>query len=352
MEPPDPSVEPADAATMDQWDSLVAGADGGFVFQTSMWGKFWQRYVGGQPTYWVAKDGDGAIVGLLMVLRKTPAWDVFFERPLGQVILPVMRSVFPILEVLNGPVIIAPDSAAAVNRAFAVHLRGWSTRNGLLRKVIVTSPPSVPDEGIWSEFESYGFHVTRLQTILIDLQKSEEELWRQLHRSARKTVSRAQREGVVVRQMNDMGELRHLYRSVASGRERLGLRTFGFRNWELMWEWLAPADAIQMFVAEAGGHVVACLGVWAFGRMIQEFASVRIEDNSPGGDLLKWEVIQWGRRHGYASYDLAGVNISPEASEKEQKIARYKLKWGGVPASSTRHSSVSGPYWRPEMARG
>ena len=125
--------------------------------------------------------------------------------------------------------------------------------------------------------------------------------------------------------------------SLTEGRTRIGLRTFGFRNWELMWEWLEPIEAVHMFVAELEGQTLACLGLWAFGNTIQEFASVRIVDNSAGGDLLKWEVIQWGRSNGYSSYDLAGVNLDPEASEKEQQIARYKLKWGGAPAFAARH---------------
>ena len=47
------------------------------------------------------------------------------------------------------------------------------------------------------------------------------------------------------------------------------------------------------------------------------------------GDLLKWEVILWGRQQGYSYYDLAGLNPRDDATEKERQIARFKRKWGG-----------------------
>ena len=80
----------------------------------------------------------------------------------------------------------------------------------------------------------------------------------------------------------------------------------------------------------------------------------RLVKVSPAGDLLKWEVIQWGRRQGYGSYDLAGVNLSPDASDKEKQIARHKLKWGGVPVSFSRYSCNLGFPWKrtnPERTR-
>jgi hypothetical protein len=356
-------VEFADSETVEQWDALVSAADGGFLFQTKMWADFWSSYIGGRPSFWVARGVEGSIHGILMELRKSPAWDVFFERPFGSAMLPAMRSVLPIREALGGPLTLPGGCKESVQRAFALHLRRRPSRVGVLRKIIVTSPAALSygaaliDEEASSdrnasEFESCGYGATLLQTLLVDLQKSEDEHWSQLHRSARKTVSRAQRDGIVVRTVTDMSELRHLYEAVIDSRKRMGLRSFGFRNWELMWEWLNPTGAIHMFVAEVADQVLACLGVWAFGKMIQEFASVRIVDKSPAGDLLKWEVIQWGRSRGYDSYDLAGVNLSPDASDKEKQIARHKLKWGGVPVSLSRYSCTLGfPPKRTKLER-
>ena len=207
---PDLLVEPADVETMASWDSLVRTASGS-LFQTTAWANFCESYVGGEPSYWVARCPDGTIAGLRMVLRKSPGWDVFFERMFGRAILPVMRFLIPIHEAHSAPVVVSRKWESQVEHAFASHLRRWASHTGVFRKIVVTRPPQTSAEIDSSAFEASGYNVSRSQTLLIDLKKSEEELWAQLHRSARKTVSRAQREGLRVRRVHDAEELRELY---------------------------------------------------------------------------------------------------------------------------------------------
>ena len=53
-----------------------------------------------------------------------------------------------------------------------------------------------------------------------------------------------------------------------------------------------------------------------------------IENKLYAQELLRWEVIKWGKQNNGRFYDFAGIN--PEGrTPKEEGIFRNKKKWGG-----------------------
>lgn len=333
----------ARADELASWDARVAGSPGGFLFQSTRWGSFWQEYVGGQPHYWVARDGAGHVAGMLMTISEALAWEPLFERPFGGLALGALRRLALRHDARHGPVLLDRRRQDDVLWSFAGHLRDQAAGCRPLSSIRLTTP-IYPTEGPEKVvFEQCGFESTEIYTLCVDLRPEEDALWNGLHRSARKAISRARREGITVRRVHDEDELRHLYTAVQTARRRLGLRTFSYRNWEVMWKWLAPVDAVHVFVAETDGRgPLGVLGLWAFGDMVQEFASVRMADDTTAGDLLKWEAIRWAKLRGRMTFDLAGVNPRPDASEKERQIYQFKGKWGGQLVRYWRHTRCDG----------
>ena len=329
-------VEATDSQ-LEGWDDLVRRSPEGNVFQTRMWGEFWREYVGGTPRYWLAVTETDEPVGLLVALCDAILWEPFFERPLGTVILAVLRRAVCRQHINNGPIVLVPAHRDEVLSAFSDHLAGQSRIHFPITVVTMTTPTAGGADDaaapmyVSDAFRPNGFTVDELYTNCVDLRVEEEVLWSQLHRSARKAVNRARREGVTVRRVESEEEFALLHRHLKEARTQLGLRTYSLRNWTVMWKHLAQGQAAHMFVAQVSDRILAGLGVWSFGRIITEFSSAMTEAGraTTAGDLLKWEVILWGRQQGYSYYDLAGLNPRDDATEKERQIARFKRKWGG-----------------------
>ncbi len=327
----------ASEGQLDDWDDLVRRAPEGNVFQTRMWGQYWREYQGGTPHHWMAVTETGETVGVLLFLCDAFVWEPFFERPLGGPILAGLRRLVRRQHVNSGPLVIAPEYRAQVLAEFSAHLARQSRRVLPMTAVTLTTPVATEadDEGAAADISralcSHGFASKEVYTHCIDLQVEEDDLWNGLHRSARKAVNRARREQITIRRIQGEQELSILHDHVKRARAQLGLRTFSIRNWTVMWDHLGPSEAVHMFVAEGPEGILAGLGVWSFGRTIQEFASALTDAgrSTTAGDLLKWEVILWGREHGYSYYDLAGLNPREDATDKEKQIARFKRKWGG-----------------------
>jgi lipid II:glycine glycyltransferase (peptidoglycan interpeptide bridge formation enzyme) len=169
-------------------------------------------------------------------------------------------------------------------------------------------------------------------TYIVDLRQDVDSLWNNLKKSARKAIRTAREDGITVRRMRSLDELRAYYDFVRRCSPRYGKEAYGFADWERLWRLFRPTGVFETFLAEKSDKPLAGLSVWGYGGNISEFGSYQSEESFReklyGNDLIKWEVISWGVRNGQRTFDLAGVNPEPQ-SPKEQGIRQFKEKWGG-----------------------
>ena len=325
-------VVEADSTDKSDWNRLLVQKKESFVFQSISWGRFVSEYIGSAVTNWLAMDEEDNCVGLMLTVRECRARDKFFERPLQKITMPILRRFAGEVLVLGGPIVLQDSLARDVVTAFANHVTNLVKESGPLAvaKVILPKLSGELESAYGLAFRKFGFAEDIAHTMIIDLTVGEERLYSSLAASARKALRKA-KDDVVVSKISSVDELVPVYEMCKSVRANANLRTFSFENWSRMWEKLGPENAIHMFVARSGEEMLSCLGLWAFNQTLHEFASVQTP-RARGlfcGDLLKWEVMRWGVRNGYVEYDLAGVNCSPDAPEKERKIYQFKRKWGG-----------------------
>lgn len=168
-------------------------------------------------------------------------------------------------------------------------------------------------------------------TIVVDLRKNEEDLWRDLKKTARKAVRRARDDGIRVRKIESLDELRSYSEFASRCAARYGKKVY-LVDFELSWDQLKPHAIYETFVAEMDSEPIAGLSVWGYNGIISEFGSFQSElsysQKLYGADLIKWEVILWAAKQGCRYYDLAGVSPHPK-TEKEAGIRQFKEKWGG-----------------------
>lgn len=186
---------------------------------------------------------------------------------------------------------------------------------------------------IQSLFNQFGYQRRKWATYEIDLNQDEQALWRGLKAAARKSVKKAQRGGLAVKQIQTIDELKtDFYASYHDFESAAGRATNPWSSFEATWR-LDEQKLYRFFTARDGNDkVMAVLGMYIFNSVATEIASSlnpkAFEKKIPAQDLLHWEMIKEAKRAGAERFDLAGVAPKSE-SGKAGRIRQFKEKWGG-----------------------
>ncbi|HET6865344.1 MAG TPA: GNAT family N-acetyltransferase [Solirubrobacteraceae bacterium] len=306
------------AEALAAWENFVnqVGAAAGFL-QTPAWARINAAATGARPVVVEVRDDDGRL----------RAGALCSAGPVGRRILGRRSCV---LTCGDGPVV--PDGDAALlekvldgfahaiadTRAAAVRLSGFPPASGWADQRELTRV-----------FARRGYAVRRWATALVDLTVDPDEMQRRLHRAARKALRRADSCHVAARRCATREEFESLfvrpYAAWSGGDEGFAKRAFA--TWDN-----DDQRRYAFFVACVDGRPVATLGTYRHAGVATEVMSARAPDSDPSipvQDQLHWHVLSEHRASGERLFDVAGFNPAPE-SPKEEGIARFKRKWGGV----------------------
>ncbi len=160
---------------------------------------------------------------------------------------------------------------------------------------------------------------------VVDLQPSEETLWRNISKTSRQNISSAQKDGVVVREGIEMLDaaydlIRETFRrSKMSFMDRDSFRRFALSLGEqckiLATEHKGAAQSYSLIAFSAPS------AFWVYGG--------NIENQHPGAmKLQQWEAIRLCRNLGVGKYDFYGARINPPAGSKQEGINKMKKHLG------------------------
>jgi CelD/BcsL family acetyltransferase involved in cellulose biosynthesis len=156
------------------------------------------------------------------------------------------------------------------------------------------------------------------------LQPSSEELWNNLHSSARRAIQKAERDGVEVRQAESMEDLRAFYEM------HLGVRKLKYRLlaqpylfFENLWHAFIEKGQGALFLALYQDQVIG--GTFFLGwkeRIYYKFnASAPDTLSLRPNDLLIWKGIEYAKAQGYTYFDFGLSDWDQEG------LVRYKMKF-------------------------
>jgi hypothetical protein len=185
--------------------------------------------------------------------------------------------------------------------------------------------------------------------LVVDLTKSEEELWQAVHRKHRSVIRNAVREGVTI--ASGIEHLDTAYNlTLASfmrsanglvGRSRVKAR---LNHDEFCRVAQGLGEYVQVLVAERQG-VPQCAAVIPFsGHSAYYMHGGSVAKPVLGAsNLLQWEAMRRFRELGVRRYNFYGVRIAPESGSKAEGIRKFKERFGG--------QLVSGFMWKLSFRR-
>jgi len=176
------------------------------------------------------------------------------------------------------------------------------------------------------------------QTVVLDLQKSEEELLAGMHEKTRYNIRLAERKGVQVTgyRLPVTGILESFWRLLQETAARDGFHTYERTYYEKLANIRSPDFSNELFFAEYRGQTLACAlinfyrpvsGLQPSGFPAATYlhgASSREHKEAMASHLLHWRVIREAKNRGFRYYDFWGID-----EERWPGLTRFKKGFGG-----------------------
>ena len=292
-----------------QWHEFVLKRDG-HLLQSWGWGEFKSRF-GWEVERLALRDEDsGELLGAAQILVR--------RLPMGSMAY-----------VAKGPVVLSED--ISVWSSLLRTLRDWGRERGVtFLKIEPDWEGEHPLRELFAEWDLRPAEraIQPSTTILVGLERDEEEILKQMKSKTRYNIRLAGRKGVTVREGDD-GDVSLFYELMEETRDR---DLFGIHEEEYYrqaWLTFAPQGRASLFLAYHGVEPLAGLMVFAFGSRAYYLygASSNRRRNLMPNHLLQWRAMLWAREQGCTTYDLWG--IPDEAGEGEEDMEEV-LERGGL----------------------
>jgi peptidoglycan pentaglycine glycine transferase (the first glycine) len=168
-------------------------------------------------------------------------------------------------------------------------------------------------------------------TILIDLERSEDELLAAMKQKTRYNIRLAVKKGVTTRVGGeaDLPAFYALYQATAR-RDGFAIRPFAY--YRDAWRIFSAVGLAQLLMAEVAGELVAGIILLRFGptAYFMYGASGELHRNLMPNYLLQWEAMRWAKAQGCRVYDMWGASSdAPGEGDPLQGVHRFKEGFGG-----------------------
>ena len=317
-------AQPLTAEDDARWDELVIGTGRPHILQSRAWAEL------KSATGWSARryvlDENGQRRGVAQVLTRS--------LPLG-----ISVAYSP-----RGPLVEPRDLAAAI-----VALRDALAADRCAS--LLCDPEAPRDESVLAELRDRGVRrspvfVQPRRTLLMDLTRSDDELFGAMKKKTRQYVHKAERAGVVTEETKDLDRFLVVLRAVAD-REHFGihsrdyfarlLEAFGERAHLLMAR-VGDEDCGALLVSRLADRAWELFGGWSGAHT-----------EARPFYLLKWRSMMRMRALGAKRYDMWG--LAEGADDPLAGVENFKLGFGGeiaewIGALETPVRAVLYPVWQ------
>lgn len=174
---------------------------------------------------------------------------------------------------------------------------------------------------------------------VLDLTRSENELWAGVHHQHRNLIRRAKNSGITVEWSPDLADEAHSL--MAATMARSGLAPLGATTLGRIVRTLG--EHVDVGVARAGASAQACVVVpWSGHGAYCLYAGTVDSPATGASHLLQWEAMLRAQARGVERYDLMGVRLRADPESKFEGIKRFKRHFGG--------ELVTGCLWKMSLS--
>jgi len=307
---------------LNQWNDFVIKHPLGNIFQTPEMYEVYLKTKNYEPIL-VTVINNNEIKGILL------ACNIKENRFLGSL---TSRSI-----IIGGPLIKNNDSLILTQL-----LKKYEQK--IKKKVVYSQIRNLVDtSNLKQTFIDNGFDYDEHLNILINLEKSEQELWDAMTRDRKKSIKKGQKELEVklISYENNEYQIDSIYNLLRVVYKRVRLPLPSKEYFLNVMKSLYPKGYIKIFGAYKYNVLVGVRLVLCYKRLIYDWYAGANDDflEYRPNDTLIWNILKWGRENGYKQFDFGGAG-KPNVP---YGVRDFKIKFGGEMVCFGRYQYVFKP---------
>ena len=176
---------------------------------------------------------------------------------------------------------------------------------------------------------------------IINLNKSEDEIWTSMHRKRRYGVRKAKKNNVVIKEAEGYNDLNAFYKLLEETSANAKIPIKDFKLFCNIHEILVPKGLAKIFLASYNGIYIAGILVLTYNNVIYDWyaCSTRKFVHLYPNEYLVWHVLSWGANNGYSTFDFGGAGNPDE----KYSVRDFKKKFGGKLVNYRKYTKVIKP---------
>ncbi|SFM56961.1 lipid II:glycine glycyltransferase FemX [Methanolobus profundi] len=302
-----------------EWDKFVLDHPYGNIFQTSHMAKVYSKATKYETVRLIAKDeGSGKILALVQ----------------GSVISEMkgILSSFSSRSVIQGaPLFVDSDQGKKAVQELMVHY------NDLMKdKVVYTQIRNMGDtSNCCKMLDAMGYEYEEHLDFLINLDRKEEEIWSDIQKSRRKGINRAERDGIIVRNVEEREELKLCYDLVLDTYKRFKIPIADISLFEAVYDALSETGYADFLIAYKNEEVVGTRITLNYKDMVYDWYAGSRQGVDYVDEALVWHILKMNAGK-YKIFDFGGAGHP----DKPYGVREFKRRFGGEMVNYGRYEKV------------
>lgn len=166
-------------------------------------------------------------------------------------------------------------------------------------------------------------------TFQLDLTPNEDQLLKNMHPKTRYNIKIAQKHGVKISEDNSDKTFKAYLDLLMETTKRQKFYAHSRKYHELMWDTLKPAGLAHLLTATFNKEIIVTWVVFLFNDIIYYpyGASSNKFRNTMASNLMMWEAIRFGKKHGVKLFDMWGA-LGPNPDKNDPWYGFHRFKEG------------------------
>lgn len=286
-----------------EWDEFLFENNASFL-QSFGWGEFQKKFF--KKVYRISVAEKGIVVLRALVIKEKFAFKNFFYIPFG-------------------PVFDNNISLEQKKMAFEFFLKEIQKIAKKENIVFLKIEPKYDLPAVCGfNFCNSLKRIQPQKTLVLDLDKTEQEIFDNFSKNTRYNIRLAERKGVEIKILNEYSN--EFYKLIKKTRERQGFNSYQEDYYKKFLDIHSENLKTNLFLAEYQGKVIMASIVLFFGNkavslhtgLDYRYRKVK------ASNLLRWRVMQEAKKRGCAEYDFWGIDF-----EKYPGVSYFKKGFNG-----------------------
>lgn len=307
------------------WREFVCKHPQSTIYHTPEMFKVFKRTNGYKPTIWTVVDEHPTILALLLPVNISLMSGPFYH--------------WTTRAVVNGSVICIPGEEGKESLKLLLNAYNREMHNRIL---FTEFRNSFDLSDIQPTLIECKYYFEDHLNYLIDLDQTEETLWRSISKSGRQSIRSSEHKGTIVEEISERTQIKIVYQLLQGVYSRIHVPLADISLFEAAYDILAPSHMLKVFFARVDDQFIGTTIILMHNRRIilWYLASDRGFSSYSSGELLMWRIIQWGKEHGFHEFDLGGGGKPNE----EYGPRKFKAKFGGKSVYYGRNICIHSPF--------